>query len=164
MAFRIPLAGLAAICAGGFALIDASNTDFSLFGPVGLNVAMFLALVAVTGSVTAWLDYLLQRRLQVNDIGDTITYAALIGVGALIALPLTFSLFFVAGADFEELPRIAGGFFCVAALGILLSWTGYTTWGRPILSNAGKSLGAMGIAGLLAFGGLRLAGEMTEIL
>lgn len=63
LSLRLPLAGVAATVIGSFALIDANNSDFRLFDPVGFNLVMFMVLVGLTGSATAYGDWTLQRRL-----------------------------------------------------------------------------------------------------
>ncbi|NQW22672.1 MAG: hypothetical protein HQ475_04410 [SAR202 cluster bacterium] len=103
---RVPLAGVIATLVGSFALIDADNFDFSVFGSVGLNVAMFMMLVGLTGSATAYGNRVLQRRLP-SSAGAGVLYASLVGFGALLALPMIVSFFFVAGAAVQEPPRMA---------------------------------------------------------
>ncbi len=140
---RIPLAGMTATLVGSFVVIEASNSDFTVFAPVGLNVAMFMMLVMLTGSATAYGDWILQRRLPSKpDAGEF--YASMVGVGAFVAIPLIFVFFFVGGAVVQDPPRVAGGFFSVAAVGALLSWTRYTPWGRFIPSKAGTWIGTIG--------------------
>jgi hypothetical protein len=51
---RMVLAGVIAALVGSFVIIQGSNLDFRLFDPVALNVAMFLLLVGLCGSATAY--------------------------------------------------------------------------------------------------------------
>ena len=62
LSLRIPLVGVVATLVGSFAIIESSNIDFRLFDPVILNVAMFMMLVGLTGSTTAFGDWVLQRH------------------------------------------------------------------------------------------------------
>ena len=164
LSLRIPLAGVIATLIGSFAIIESSNIDFRLFDPVVLNVAMFIMLVGLAGSATASGDWVLQRHLP-SSAGAGVLYAALLGLGAFLALPLTISFFFfLAGNAVEDPPRLAGVFFCVAAVGALLSWTRHTPWRMSIPQKAGAWIGTFGLAGLLVFGGLHLVGEITKIL
>jgi hypothetical protein len=163
LSLRIPLTGVIATAAGSFVIIDSSNIDFRLFDPVVLNVAMFMMLIGLAGSATVYGDWLLQRRLP-SSAGAGILYGALIGFGALLAFPLTFSFFFLAGSAVEDPPRLAGVFFLVAAAGTLLCWTRYTPWSTSMASNVGALTGRLGVAGMVAFGGLHLAGEIKKIL
>ena len=134
-----------------------------MFDPVVLNVAMFMVLVGLAGSATAYGDRVFQRRLPFGTLVG-IAYGVLIGFGALLAFPLTFVSFFVDGAFSDDSPRVAGGFFLVATVGALLSWTRYTPWHMPITSKAGTWIGTFALAGLLAFSGLHLVGEIRDIL
>lgn len=163
LSLRIPLVGVIATLVGSFAIIESSNIDFRLFDPVILNVAMFMMLVGLTGSTTAFGDWVLQRHL-LSGAGAGILYAALLGLGALLTLPLTVSAFFVAGDFVDDPPRLAGVFFFVAAVGALLSWTRYTPWRTSIPQKAGAWIGSLGLAGLLVFSELHLAGEINKIL
>ena len=163
LSLRIALAGVIATLVGSFAVIEASNADFRLFDPVVLNVAMFMMLVGLTGSATAYGDWVLQRRLPLG-FGPGVLYGAIVGQGALLAVPLIIFAFFVSGASVDDPPRVAGGFFLVAAVGMLLSWTRYTRWRRATLIKAGIWIGTFGLAGLVAFSGLHLVGEITDIL
>lgn len=167
LSLRIPLAGLLATLVGSFALIDAGNDDFRLFDPVVFNLAMFMILIGLTGSTTALVDWVLQRRLPPRtstdgDLGPV--YAFLAASGVLIALPFIFAVFFVTDMAVQEPPRVAGAFFWIAAVGTLLSWVGQTSSRTSILSRAGPWIGYFGLAGLMAFGGLHMVGEITEIL
>ena len=76
LSLRLPLAGVAATVIGSFALIDANNSDFRLFDPVGFNLVMFMMLVGLTGSATAYGDWTLQRRLPSSQAAGLL-YAAL---------------------------------------------------------------------------------------
>ena len=163
LSLRIALAGVVATLVGSFAVIDVSNADFRVFDPVVLNVAMFMMLVGLAGSATAYGDWILQRRLP-SGFSAGILYGVLVGHGALLAFPIIFFSFFVSGAFVDDPPRVAGGFFLVATVGMLLSWTRYTPWSRAALAKAGAWIGTFGLAGLVAFGGLHLAEEITEIL
>lgn len=163
LSLRIPLAGVLATLVGSFVVIEASNADFRLFDPVALNVAMFMMLVGLAGSATAYGDWVLQRRLPFG-FGNGVLYGVLVGHGAVLAFPIIFFSFFVSGAFVDDPPRVAGGFLWVAAVGTLLSWTRYTPWHRAVLVKAGTWIGTFGVAGLVAFGGLHLVGQITEIL
>ena len=163
LSLRVPLGGIIATIVGSFFIIEASNADFRLFDPVVLNVAMFMMLVGLAGSATAYRDWVLQRRLP-SGFSAGVLYGVLVGHGAVLAFPIIFFSFFVPGAFVDDPPRVAGGFLLVATVGTLLSWTRYTRWGMSAQSKAGRWIGTFGLAGLVAFGGLHLAGEITEIL
>lgn len=163
LSLRIPLVGVIATLVGSFAIIESDNIDFRLFDPVILNVAMFMMLVGLAGSATAYADWVLLRILPSGSVAG-VFYAALLGLGAFLALPLTIAFFFLAGNAVADPPRLAGVFFCVAAVGALLSWTRYTPWRTSIPQRAGAWIGTLGLAGLSVFGGLHLAGEINRIL
>jgi len=165
LSLRIPLAGAIATLVGSFVLIDAGNADFRVFDPVGLNVAMFMMLVGLTGSATTYWDWVLQCRLPTRSSLDAgALYASLVGSGALLDFLIILLSFFVAAGAVEDPPRVAGGFFLVATVGTFLSWTRHTPWRMSRLAKAGMWIGTFGLAGMLAFSGLHMAGEITEIL
>ena len=110
LSLRIPLAGVIATLVGSFAFIDAGKADFRVFVPVGLNVAMFMMLVGLAGSATAYWDWVLQRRLPTRSSLDAgALYASLVGSGALLAFPIIVFSFFVAAGAAEDPPRWQAG-------------------------------------------------------
>ena len=162
LALRIVLAGVISTLVGSFAIIESTNSDFTLFDPAVLNVAMFMLLIGLCGSATAYGNWVLHRRLPTGARAG-ITYGLLVGAAAILAVQIIVPAFFVSGNFVDNPPRVAGGFFLVASIGALLSWTRYAPWPVPIPPRTGTWIGTFGLAGMLVFGALHLVGELTEI-
>ncbi|MDA1097296.1 MAG: hypothetical protein O3B84_08620 [Chloroflexi bacterium] len=165
LTLRIALAGFVATVVGSFFVIEAENTDFFLFDPVMLNIVMFMALVGLTGSATAYGDQILNNRLPLGTVVGAI-YGVLIAVGALIALQLFFNAFFVSGAFIDDPPWVVGVFVGLTAIGTLMSWNRYLPI-RFRLAGGGRRwvriLGVVGVIGMVVFGAADLVAEIDGI-
>ena len=159
---RVALAGVISTVVGSFMVIEASNSDFKVFDPVVFNVAMFMVLIGLCGSATAYGDWALQRGLPTGKRAGII-YGILVGAAAVFAFQAIFFAFFVSGSFVDNPPRLTGAFFFVAGLGALLSWTRFSPRLIPIPPRAGMWVGTFGLVGMLLFGGLHLAGELSGI-
>jgi len=128
--------GSALLATFGFTVLDPSNFDFSRFGPLSLNIAMFGALFVTFGVSTAWLfDHLQALAARPGRIGHgvelaawlalglSLLFSALLIVGAaaddrLFALAIAGALVLAAIAHWQGLPRLVG-YACLAAVLVL---------------------------------------------
>ncbi len=161
---RVPLAGVVATAAGSFAVVSVENRDFSLLDPVGVNVAMFVLVVGLTGSATALFDRLLEGRLSTSENAG-IAYGVLAALAALVTVPILINSFFFEG---ESPPRIAGFFLIVAGVATMVAnvhWYYPTSGFVSFLGHQHlRVLGVVGVVGVAAFGAVNLADEIDRIV
>jgi len=162
---RVVAAGVVAALLGSFLVVSSANGDFGLLEPRALHVAMFIALVGLTGSGAALLDRPAASVLRAGR-KSTLIMALLLVVGGVFGVALVTQAFLS-----EEFcacpgpPRLALPFIGLTALATLLLWAGWLT-GRADVVPAPwlRSLATAALLGACAIAGIDLIGEIREIV
>jgi hypothetical protein len=162
-ASRITLAGLIAAMLGSSAVINDGNEDFHKLSAPGANIAMFVAIVGLTGAATAALNAPLTRRLP-SGLVASIIFGLLSGLVGLMMVAFLLQVFFFNPE--EGMSSYAGPFVVLAAIATFLGWKRYfrgsetPTGGRSTL----RTLALVGIAGAAIAGAVDLVIEIGRIL
>lgn len=153
---------------GGFGAFDSKNFDFFLVGNQELTVGMFVALFLGFGALLVPVTSRLEHRLPGIDpdrpVAGSIPYLVLGAFGLQFVL-LFFVQFFVDDAAAGEAPVLTGVLVGGAALATALTlagrvWRRGPSWAARALQLSGYGF----LAGAVAAGGTRVAGEINSIL
>lgn len=162
---RLGVAVVVAVLAGSFNVIEADNVDFFILEMAALNVAMFMALIAMATASTVYGDRWLQNRLPTGSSLGAL-YVGLLALGAIMTLMALASMFFVSGAFVSHPPRIEGAFLGLTTLATLALWSTKVT--RSLQSSSLERLlwvvGITGVVGLSVFGASHLGDQIDPIL
>ena len=163
---RLALAGVTAALLGSFLVVSAQNQDFQALNPPVVNVAMFIAIVAMTGCGAAALDRPLQSLLP-RGSKASILLAVLAVVGGLMAVSLLAQAYLA--EDFcgcSDPPRPALAFLALAGVASVLSWRNGMRYGALEEPKPRwlRTMGVIGVAGACLFAGLDLVDEVRRIL
>jgi hypothetical protein len=158
---RVLAAGLVAALLGSFQVVSTENSDFLVLNPGVANVAMFVAVVGLTGSGAALLDGHIQGLLPAGRRAFAVSTVLLLLCAALI-LPLLVQAYL--SEDFcgcQDPPRLALLFIAITGAATLARWAGRlypsleVPWLRPVAT--------VGILGACVVAGLDLLAEVQEI-
>ena len=163
---RVVLAGVLAALLGSFLVDSRDNEDFRRLDAAALNIALFVAIIGLTGAATAVLDAYVQPRLPAGRVAARV-YAPLVLLAGLPTLLLLIVVFLLGDDEtHNEPPRIAGLFLIAVALATCVGWrryfrtaegaTGSHPWQRRAASAA--------LVAAALFGAIDLAGEINAIL
>ena len=162
---RVAFAGVAAGLLGSFLVVSAENPDFNRLEPSEVNVAMFIAVVGLTGSGAAVLDSWLQRRLP-SSRNAALVLSLLTIAGGVLSIPLVAQAFL--SEDFcgcQDPPRLAAPFIVLLAAANVVSWRHWLVDGTSSVNRSGlRKLGIAGVAGACIFAGIDLIDEVRAIL
>ncbi len=156
--------GLLLLAVAGELIIDADNRDFRILDPASLNVIMFVTLFILFGLLFVPLADRIERRLEAGA-GSTSAYGLVpfLLLGALLMIPVFGSLFSEGFCECEDPAVEVGLGLVVASLATTLTWAHEVRSGdrAPLwIRLAGRA----GVAGAVAFGAIRLVGEIRTIL
>jgi hypothetical protein len=159
---RIATAALLAAMVGSSAAVQTDNKDFHELAAPAANIAMFVALMGLTGATTAALDPILSRSLPSGPVAGVI-FGLLAGSVGLIMLAFVVQVFFLNPE--EGMSSYAGPFVILAAVATFIGWKRYFTSEEP---PAGwgplRVMAVVGIAGAAVAGLADLAVEVGAIL
>lgn len=158
---ELPAAALAAVALGGSLIIDPENRDFIILEPAAVQVALFVALVGLTGFATAVFDRLFERVLP-RRAGALFVYLPMLAIGVLMLLPAMGSLISPTFCFCEDPPVVTGILLMIA----LAAAVGAAMW-RLVESDAGpptwfKIGGFVATAGAVLAGSIHLIGRIIE--
>ena len=162
---RIASAGVVAALLGSFLVVSAENRDFDALDPSAANVAMFIAIVGLTGCGAAILDRRLEGLLPDRGLAAG-AFAVLAVAGGVMAFAFAGQAYL--SEDFcacEDPPKLAAPFIALAGVASIVSWR---DWLKR--SPAGtepswlRGAGILGVAGACLFAGIDLAGEVGKIV
>lgn len=141
--------GAALLLGLGFLVLDPSNFDFTRFGSLPLNVAMFAALFLIFGVMIAWLFDTLRAIRERNGPG-----ARVVEIFAWISLVLAVLVvvLFVGGAAGLE-PPISILIVAVLLVPAIVRWRGLP-----------RVIGYASLAGMLLLGAARTLSGLPELL
>jgi hypothetical protein len=163
---RIALAGAVSGLLGSFMVVSAENRDFLILRPAEANIAMFVAIVGLTGSATAALDLKLQRVLP-SSRRSAFLFGALTLAGGALALPIALQAFL--SEDFcgcEAPPRAAAAFLVLSGVASLVAWSRSLRPGGATDFHAARLrlAGITGVAGACFVAAIDLVSEIDKIL
>jgi hypothetical protein len=149
---------LAAVGLAGFTVIEGDNRDFFILEPAVASVVMFIAVVALAGVLTVWLD----RRLIAWWRGArwfTPIAMILLVFGGLLA-PTAFARFLSSDFCFCDVPpRPAGVALIVVAAAKVTAWI--LRWRGMEHLRLLRAVGWGATAAVVAFGLIHLAGHVA---
>lgn len=158
---RYGAAASAAVGLAGFTVIEGDNRDFFILEPAVASVVMFIAVVALAGVLTVWLDRRLVVWLRGSRWFNPIALIVLL-LGGLLA-PTAFAAFLSSDFCFCDVPpRPAGLALIVAGAATVTTWVlRWRGMGYPWLLRA---VGWGATAAAVAFGLIHLAGQVAAIV
>lgn len=163
---RAALVTLIAVALGGFILIEADNPDFIILGrfeaPI---VGMLVALVALVGSGTAWLDGWFERHLP-RPGADPRLQA--LGYGAIAVVGLPFALLTLRtylDPTVADDPPVGVGWALVATGAATITWwAARIATGRSERPPALLAAGRIALVAAVILGGQFLLTDVADIL
>ncbi len=159
--WRYPAAAVSAVGLVGFLVIVGDNIDFFILDPPWAHVGMFVALVAVAGALTAWIDHRLSARWRGQE-RYTLVCAAVVSLGALLTIPAVGLYFTAEFCNCESPPRTVGVFVVTA-----LAMTGldaYRRWRGSPDTRSMRLLGAGATIAAVALGLAYLGEQISAIV
>jgi hypothetical protein len=160
---RICLAGIVSALLGSFLVISAENRDFDLLEMPGLQAAMFIAIVGLTGCGAATIDERVRRVLQAGPRA-TFGFTVLLLLGGALSLPILAQAFLSEEVCVcSEPPRLALAFIALAAIATAVHWAASLGSGGPPGARL-RLLGTAGVLGACLVAGLDLISEVREIV
>lgn len=155
-----------AVATSGFLLVEGDNPDFRILDLQPIVIGLLLALIAAFAAALALVDGVLQRRLpQVRPerLRVAAGYALLVGLGAVLVLPLIVGLYFSADICFCRPERPTGTAIAVAGGATVVAWI-LRARGRDPRPRALVAVGRTAVVAATLLGGLRLIEEIRIIL
>jgi hypothetical protein len=163
---RALLAALLTLVAGSVAVISADNPDFALLDPPALHLALFVALLFLTGLATAVLDTDLARWLPSSRLAD-ILYGGLAAFGLILAVPFLALVYLDdTNTQAEPPPWVAGLALGLVILVSLVAWARFYASGELAAARLVwlSRLGVSAVALFALLSGVHLVGEIEAIL
>jgi len=160
-AWRYPLAALTAVGLVGFFVIESDNLDFLIVGPAWAHVAMFTAIVAGAGALTAWFDRHLVARWR-ESRRFTIVAIVVGAQGVLLALP-ALGAFFSRDFCFCKVPPRPAGTLLIVVLALTAATWIARMGGREIPARL-RDAGGVATALAVALGAIHLGGQIAAIV
>ncbi len=157
---RKVVAFVVAAALGGRLAVDGRNFDFLILDPALLQVSIFVVLAGLTGVLAAAFEPWLTRRLRGERTGAKAAYWAMVGAGAVFAVPFSSLFFNEEACGCVSPPWLVGG--AIAALGLL--WLARFAIG--LRGNAEprwfQATGRILVAAATVAGFVHLAGEVAH--
>lgn len=160
--YRYLAGAVIGIAMGGRFAIDGRNVDFLILGPKAVQVAIFLALAAVTGAAVVGIDGRLESRLPLQRRSAVAWYWMVAGLGLAVTVPGLMLLFTNGGCQCASPPRLPGAALVVVAGLTLWAWIAESR--RIALPQWFDAAGRLSVFTMVVAGLFHLGGEIAHFM
>jgi hypothetical protein len=162
---RLALGGVVAALLGSFLVVSTENRDFAALGTPAVNIAMFIAIIGLTGCGAAALDGRIERLLPSRG-ATAVAFGVLAVAGGALALPFVTQAFLAEDVcSCNDPPRLALPFIALAGVASVVSWRQWVIEGRSGVDGPWlRRLGIAGVAAACVVAGIDLIDEVSTIL
>lgn len=163
--WRALLAMPVAVALSGFLLVEGDNRDFRILDAQLPIIALLLGLIALFGGALALSDDWFLRRLppvRAERLRTAAAYGVLVGLGAVLILPLIVGLYFSTEVCFCRPERPTGTAIAVAGVATVVFWILRARGSEP-RPRWLAAIGRVAVVAAVILGGLRLVEEIRVI-